>query len=80
MYDLGVLYDEGLGVKQNHAQAAQFYEKSCHGNYASGCYNLGVSYENGEGVQPNKSTAKKYYGKACDLGYQKGCDNYRTIK
>ena len=77
--NLGVLYENGQGVRQNYQKAAQLYQKGCDGGNALGCSNLGFLYENGQGVRQNFSTAKQYYGKACDLGLQLGCDNYRKL-
>ena len=78
-YNLGVLYDNGQGVKQNYHKAAELYQKACDGGDAGGCLVLGVLYENGQGVKQDFSTAKQYYGKACDLGLQLGCDDYRRL-
>ena len=77
--NLGFLYENGQGVKQNYQKAAQLYQKACDGGNAVGCSNLGVSYNNGRGVKQDFYTAKQYYGKACDLGLQLGCDNYRKL-
>ena len=77
--NLGVLYEDGQGVKQDYQKAAQLYQKACDSGEANGCYNLGVSYNNGRGVKQDFFTAKQYYGKACDLGLQLGCDNYRRL-
>ena len=79
MLNLGVLYADGQGVKQNYQKAAQLYQKACDSGEAGGCAILGVSYQKGQGVKQNFSTAKQYYGKACDLGFQLGCDNYRKL-
>ena len=77
--NLGFLYEDGQGVRQNYQKAAELYQKACDGGDTNGCYNLGVSYAEGQGVKQNFSTAKQYYGKACDLGLQLGCDNYRKL-
>ena len=76
---LGVLYQNGQGVKQNYQKAAQLYQKACDGGSAVGYFNLGVLYGNGQGIRQNFSTAKQYFGKACDLGLQPGCDNYKKL-
>ena len=41
-YNLGVLYENGLGVEKNPAQAAKWYIVSAEGNYAPAQYNLAV--------------------------------------
>ena len=50
-YNLGILYEDGQGVKQNYQKAAQLYKKACDGESAGGCHNLGFLYENGQGVK-----------------------------
>ena len=77
--NLGFLYSQGKGVRQEHSKANSYFEKACNLNYGGGCTNLGVSYVKGEGVRQNKTTAKWYFGKACDYGDQDGCDKYRIL-
>ena len=78
-YNLGVMYVEGQGVRQDYHKARELYKKACDMKYASACNNLGFLYDNGQGVRQNRSIAKQYYGKACDLGQQVGCDNYKLL-
>jgi TPR repeat protein len=47
---LGFMYEEGKGVKQDDFKALKFYQKACGLNFSGGCYNLGLMYEEGEGV------------------------------
>ena len=77
--DLGVLYANGQGVKQDYFKAVELYQKACDGGHASGFYNLGVSYANGQGVKQDKSKAKQLFGKACDMRLQQGCEAYRIL-
>ena len=77
--NLGFLYANGRGVRQDYKKASELYFKACDMGYADGCYNLGVSYDNGQGVRQDKRTAKEYFGKACDLGDQGGCDKYKIL-
>lgn len=65
MIGLGILYDDGLGVKRNDAEAVKWYKKAAELGNADAITNLGIMYENGEGV--------KDYKKAADL-YQTACD------
>ena len=78
-YNLGLMYYNGKGVRQDDAKAAELYKKACGMKYGDACNNLGRLYDRGEGVRQDKSIAKEYYGKACDLRSQKGCDNYREL-
>jgi len=77
---LGVLYDNGDGVKQDKQKAVKLYTKACDGNTMMGCFNLGVLYSNGDGVRQDKQKAVQLYTKACDGGNASGCKNYRILK
>ena len=77
--NLGLMYNNGRGVRQDDAQAVAWYRKAAEQGEAAAQYNLGLRYYNGEGVRQNKSTAKEWFGNACDLGYQQGCDEYRKL-
>lgn len=74
--DLGNLYYDGKGVKQDYKKASELYNKACEMGYAVGCYNLGIYYYN----RRDYNAAMEFYGKACDLGYQKGCDKYAKMR
>ena len=78
-YNLGVMYVEGQGVRQDYHKASELWKKACDMKHASACNNLGVIYGKGQGVKQNHSIAKQYYGKACDLGEQLGCNNYKIL-
>lgn len=76
---LGYFSTEGLGMRQDFAQAMKYNKIGCNLNNGAACHNVGVSYANGEGVKQNLSTAKQYFGKACDLGEQGSCENYKYL-
>ena len=78
-YNLGVMYNNGLGVKQNYFKAVKLYNKACDGGNAVGCYNLGVMYNNGQGVKQDYFKAKELFGKACDGGNNGGCKGYAIL-
>ena len=78
-FNLGLMYVEGQGVRQDYHKAAELYKKACDIDHALACNNLGALYGKGQGVRQNRSIAKQYFGKACDLGDQQGCDNYKEL-
>lgn len=78
-YNLGLMYNDGQGVRQDYQKAAELYKKACDMKYSEACNNLGVLYINGHGVSQNRYIAKLYYDKACNLGNQVGCENYKKI-
>ncbi|WP_323660234.1 tetratricopeptide repeat protein [Aliarcobacter butzleri] len=74
-YNLGVMYENGYGVKQDYLKAKEWYEKAAAQNYASAQYNIGILYYNGYGVKQNYKKAKEWYEKAADQG-----DDLSTLK
>jgi TPR repeat protein len=75
-HNLGVLYDNGEGVKQDYSIAVNLYQKACDRGAAGACYNLAINYDNGLGVPVNTLKSLELYGKSCDLKFQRGCDAY----
>ena len=63
-YNLGVMYDNGQGVRQDDAQAVQWYRKAAEQGHAKAQYNLGVAYINGQGVRQDDAQAVQWFGKA----------------
>src|SRR5574344_645866 len=63
-HNLGVLYNNGYGVKQDYQQAKTYYEKACNLNEGKGCYKLGILYKKGQGVKQDYQQVKTYYEKA----------------
>ena len=79
-YNLGVMYANGQGVRQDYAQAVQWYRKVAEQGDAEAQYNLGLMYYKGEGVRQDLALAQEWFGKACQNGNQNGCDNYQRLK
>ena len=78
-YNLGVMYDNGQGVRQDDAQAVYWYRKAAEQGNVEAQHNLGAVYVNGQGVHQDHKIAKEWYKKACDNGLQQSCDAYRTL-
>lgn len=78
-YNLGLMYNNGQGVRQDYAKGMKWYRKAAGQGHANAQFNLGTMYEYGQGVRQNKKTAKEWYGKACDGERQSGCDAYRDL-
>ncbi len=56
---LGILYNEGKGVKQDYSKAAKLYTKACDGGNAWICVNLGYMYLSGKGVKQDNFKASR---------------------
>eukprot|EP00729_Bicosta_minor_P032828 gene32828-biopygen3824 len=61
-YSLGVMYDKGKGVEQDHVEAVKWYRKSAEAGYAMAQLCLANMYENGEGVEQDHVEAAKWLG------------------
>lgn len=72
-YNLGELYNNGLGVSQDDAKARQWWEKAAAQHNPSAQALVGSLYEHGEGVDKDFATARKWYDEACKGGFQEGC-------
>ncbi len=62
-YEMGVMYDTGLGVPQDYAQALKWYRKAANQGYARAQFNLGSMYANGRGVPQNDLVAAEWFQK-----------------
>ena len=78
-FNLGVMYEDGRGVKQDDVEAVKWFRQAAEQGDAKAQFNLGVMYAKGQGVRQDKGQAKEWFGKACDNGYQDGCENYGKL-
>ncbi len=58
---IGVLYQNGWGLKQDHAEALKLFRKAAEQGEPKSHFNLGKMYEKGWGVARNCSEAKRWY-------------------
>ncbi len=65
-YKLGYMYNYGLGVPQNSAEAAKWYGRAADQSDANAQYKLGRLYFFGLGVPTSYAEAAKWYGRAAD--------------
>ena len=78
-FNLGLMYDNGDGIRQDKIKATELYGKACDGGDMKGCYNLGNMYYKGDGIRQDKRKAKELFGKACDGGDMGGCKGYKIL-
>jgi len=67
-FKLGQCHQNGRGVKQDDAKAAQWYRKAAEQRHAGAQFKLGQCYQNGEGVKQDDAEAAKWYRKAAKQG------------
>ena len=60
--NLGAMYANGTGVKQDSFKAVALYRKACDAQNAAACFNLGLMYDNGTGVRLSVEDALKFLG------------------
>ena len=67
-YNLGIMYQFGLGVPQDGARAARWYRKAAEQGMAEAQNHLGIMYHEGLGVLQDYAEAVKWYRKAAEQG------------
>ncbi|WP_290452926.1 tetratricopeptide repeat protein [uncultured Muribaculum sp.] len=74
-FQIGYMYDNGLGTTQSDTDAAYWYRKAAEQGYASAqCY-LGIMYSYGRGVTQSYTDALYWYRKAAKQGYATAQNN-----
>jgi TPR repeat protein len=68
-YDLGVMYKEELGVRQDYMKAFECYNKAAEQGHSDAQYELAIMYKKGQGVPQNSITAAEWYAKAAERGH-----------
>jgi len=79
-YMLGLMYDNGQGVKKDYAEAMKWYRMAADQGNADAQNNLGVMYQRGQGVARNDVEALEWYRKAAAQGDATAQDNVRKLE
>ena len=66
--NIGHMYEEGLGVAQNYAEAMDWYRKAALQELAQAQHNVGLLYYNGYGVAANPREALRWFRLAANQG------------
>jgi len=67
---IGYLYSNGLGVKQDHEKAVEWYKKAVDSSHLEAMFNLGNAYRLGKGVSKDFAKAEDLYRKSYCSGYK----------
>lgn len=67
--EIGDIYYDGMGVKQDYAEAAKWFYKAAVQNNSSAQYKLAMMYSNGEGVPVDMDYAVLLLRRAASLGH-----------
>ncbi len=79
-YNLGVVYDEGEGVEQDHKQASYWYKKAAEQGDASAQHNLAVQYFYGNGVEESIEQTVYWFTKAAEQGNENAKNALDTLR
>ena len=71
-FNLGVMYENGDGIKQDDFEAVKWYRKAAEQGYANAQSNLGAAYSAGRVVRQDDVEAVKWFKKAAENGSQNG--------
>ncbi len=67
-FNVGLMYERGLGVSKDERESLVWYRKSAEQGYSNAQFNLAVMYENGLGTAVDFSQAHQWYRKASVQG------------
>ena len=67
-YNLGIMYENGRGVRKDDAEAVRWYRKAADQGHLEAQNNLGAMYEDGHGVPQDYVEAVRWYRKAAING------------
>lgn len=79
-FDVGAMYDNGLGVGQDAVEASRWYMRAARQGDQTAMYNLAVMYEDGVGVGKDLVLAYAYYALAVELGPPYAARNRDKVK
>ena len=68
-YHLAVLYDSGMGIPEDDAQAVAWYQRAAEQGHRMAQYNLALAYDNGAGVPVDHVYAIVWYRRAAAQGH-----------
>jgi len=80
LYEEGVGYYNGDGVKKDLVKAAQLWQKAAEMGYSDAQSNLGVCYIYGHGVRQDFAKAAEWFRKAAAQGNAGASTNLKTLE
>lgn len=67
-FQVGVIYERGIGRDENQTQAAQWFEKSALQGHIDAQYNIALMYASGRGVREDEGIAMMWLARAAKQG------------
>lgn len=77
--NLGVLYKNGKGVKQDNIEAERWFRKAAEQGDANAQFNMGILYAYGYGVKQDYEEAAQWYRKAAEQGHVSAQNNLGNL-
>jgi len=68
LFDLGILYAGGCGVRQDYGEAFRFFQAAATSGDTAASVDLGYLYDRGLGVAQDHSAAARWYRQAAERG------------
>lgn len=69
LFNIGLLYMQGKGVKQNDRTAMEWFKQAAQYGSVDAAYNLGVLYAEGRGIYPSPKDAIYWWRQAAEVGH-----------
>lgn len=79
MFNVAVMYENGMGVPRNPSLALIWYQSSAEKNNKIAQYNLGWMYYHGDSVEKDYFRALRYYEQSANQGYVKAQFNLANL-
>jgi len=79
-YNIGYMYERGLGVKKDLKRAVEFYEMSANDGFAPAAFLTANAYLKGIGVKKDLKKAIYYYNIAAKGGNKQAAEMLKEIK
>ncbi len=80
IFELGQLYEKGIGVEQDVARAIELYEKAAAADFADAINDLGFLYfSGGTGVRKDMGKAIGFFRRAAELRQPEAMFNYAAL-
>lgn len=67
-FEVGVMFERGIGIDLNQSQAAKWYEKAAIQGHIDAQYNIGIMYAGGRGVEQNDQFAMMWLASSAKQG------------
>jgi hypothetical protein len=67
---IGMMYKQGIGLKQNDEKAFIYFQKAAESGYAKAALNIALMYKYGHGVDQNYTKFIEWLEKAAEMGYE----------